>query len=129
MNVVEEFVSFCPFGEEACTIIDQSNGKKKDDGYKGVHVNIRPNNTMIPIEIQFWTRPHSLLNEYLHANIYKIDNTDLNQYALDVRGWLEAVPTIPESDGISVQSYVDFIYEMAFNSEYDGLEDEFEEDK
>jgi ppGpp synthetase/RelA/SpoT-type nucleotidyltranferase len=127
-KLAEEFVTHCPFGEDACLIIDQTIGKKRDDGYKGIHINIRPNNTVFPIEIQFWTRTHSLLNEYLHANIYKMDDIDLNQYALDLRNWLESVPQIPESDGIRVQSYVDFIYEKAFSIE-DGVltEDEFDD--
>jgi hypothetical protein len=118
-SIVEEFVSFCPFGDAVCTIIDQTDGKRNDDGYKGIHVNIRPNNLVIPIEIQFWTRTHALLNEYLHANIYKIDDESLNQYALDLRTWLESVPFLPESDGVAVQSYVDFIYDKAFSDEDD----------
>lgn len=118
-SIVDEFVSFCPFGESTCTIVDQSEGKRNDDGYKGIHVNIKPNNLVIPIEIQFWTRTQALLNEYLHANIYKIDDNSLNQYAKDLRDWLESVPSFPESDKIAIQSYVDFIYEKAFSDEDD----------
>ncbi|MED1489178.1 MULTISPECIES: hypothetical protein [Bacillus] len=117
-KIVEEFVSHCPFND-ACSIVDQTEGKKHDDGYTGIHVNIKPNNFVFPIEIQFWTRAQALLNEYLHANIYKIDNAELNQYAIDLRNWLEDVPRLPDNDGLQIQSYVDFIYEKAFADEDD----------
>lgn len=122
--IVNEFVAHCPLGE-VCNITDQSAGKKNDDGYKGIHVYIRPNNLLFPIEVQFWTRTHSLLNEYLHDNIYKIDNQVLNQYALDIRDWLETVPTLPKNDKIEIISYVDYIYEQAFSTKaYNELDDE-----
>ncbi|KIQ93188.1 hypothetical protein LH47_02736 [Anoxybacillus thermarum] len=117
-QIVHEFVTCCPYGQDACNIVDQTLGKTYDDGYKAIHVYIRLNNYVFPIEIQFWTRTHALLNEYLHEQIYKMDNDQLNQYALDLSKWLESVPIFPNSDEIAIKSYVDYIYEQAFSNKY-----------
>lgn len=108
-QVAKDFVNSCP-ERNICDIVDQLGGKKHDDGYKGIHINIRPHNQVFPIEIQLWTRTHALLNEYLHDTIYKIiEDESLAPYALELRNWLEKVPTLPEDSGI--MSYVDYIYE------------------
>ncbi|MEC2304043.1 MULTISPECIES: RelA/SpoT domain-containing protein [Heyndrickxia] len=116
-KIVEEFVS-CSSFRDHCNVVDQTDGKRIDDGYRGIHVNIYISKAY-PIEIQFWTRTHALLNEYLHANIYKIDNMVLNQYAVDLSNWFKEVPLFPESGGLEVQSYIDFIYEKVFYSDDD----------
>ncbi|OAO83146.1 hypothetical protein A0O32_0423 [Anoxybacillus flavithermus] len=58
------------------------------------------------------------MNEYLHEQIYKMDNDQLNQYALDLSKWLESVPRFPNSDEVAIKSYVDYIYEQAFSNKY-----------
>jgi hypothetical protein len=127
IKVAEEFVSRCPM-ENICSITDQTTGKKNDDGYKGIHVYIRPNNHVFPIEVQFWTRTHALLNQYLHDNIYKMEDETLNQYAIDLRQWLEGVPSFSPGDGLAIKSYVDYIYEQAFSTKVEAAEDiEFDE--
>jgi hypothetical protein len=112
--IAQEFIQSCP-NPSICSLADQTEGKKNDDGYKGIHIYIKPNNFVFPIEIQLWTRTHALLNEYLHDNIYKTDNhmldETLKEHALELRSWLENVPRLPSDFGIP--SYVDFLYERA----------------
>lgn len=111
-----------PITEGNCRVVDQTEGKRNDDGYKGIHVYSKFNNSTFPVEIQFWTRVHALLNEYLHDNIYKTGhaNGELDEHALELRDWLEAVPTLPNDFG--VQSYVDFLYERKNSREGDNNE-------
>lgn len=111
LNIAMELKDAYPITDGNCRVVDQTEGKKNDDGYKGIHVYSKYNNNTFPIEIQLWTRVHALLNEYLHDNIYKTGHTngELDEHALELRDWLEAVPTLPDDFGI--QSYVNFLYE------------------
>ena len=54
-------------------IADMSEGKAKDDGYRGVHVYFRKNSRCYPIEIQFNTLYDRQLNNWLHDYLYKKD--------------------------------------------------------
>jgi ppGpp synthetase/RelA/SpoT-type nucleotidyltranferase len=109
-----QFKAKCPTNTDICTISDLSEGKSNDDGYKAIHIYIRPNNKVFPIEIQLWTRTNALLNEYLHDNIYKIEDktVELDLYAVELRDWLESVPAFKDHN---LKSYVDFIYEKGFS--------------
>lgn len=107
-QIAEEFINRCPL-TNVCSLVDQREGKKNDDGYKGIHIYIRTDSNTFQIEVQFWTRTHCLLNEYLHDNIYKITEEDFTEYALDLRNWLESVPRLAQDSGI--MNYVDYVYE------------------
>lgn len=111
-EIAQEFCAYSSYEKEKYALNDYTEGKAYGDGYQGIHVNIRPDNSQIPVEMQFWTRGHALLNEYLHDNIYKIDDEELNAYAKELRDWLERVPFVDRN----VTSYVDYIYEKAFAS-------------
>ena len=52
-------------------VVDMSNGKKNDDGYRGVHVYFRMSNNHYPIEIQYNTYFDRQLNNWLHKYVYK----------------------------------------------------------
>ena len=52
-------------------VADMSNGKSKDDGYRGVHVYYQRSNRHYPIEIQFNTCSDRQLNDWLHEYFYK----------------------------------------------------------
>lgn len=54
-------------------IADMSEGKAKDDGYRGVHVYFQKNSRCYPIEIQFNTLYDRQLNNWLHDYLYKKD--------------------------------------------------------
>lgn len=114
LQAAQKFIDKCPSDNINCKLADQSDGKKNNDGYKGIHVYLRmKHNLSFPIEIQFWTREHALLNDYLHDDIYKgPDDEGLVQYAVSLREWLESVPKFPEDSGI--KSYVDYLYERAY---------------
>lgn len=56
---------------EELTIVDMSKGKRRDDGYRGVHVYFQIDNFHYPIEIQFNTLFDRQLNNWLHDYVYK----------------------------------------------------------
>ncbi len=134
-TMVDEFVSLCPFSEVIRQIVSQTIGKETDFGYISVYLHFRVNNQLFPMKISFYTRTNVLLNEYLQADLNKIEDLEFIRHALDLRNWLESVSQIPEGNRSRVQSYVDYIYEKDFPIEEENLvlsgEDEclFEEGK
>lgn len=58
-------------------VVDMSNGKANDDGYRGVHLYYQRDNYHYPIEIQFNTYFDRQINNWLHKFLYKkdIDNS------------------------------------------------------
>lgn len=54
-------------------IVDMSNGKAHDDGYRGVHLYYEIDNFHYPIEIQFNTLYDRQINNWLHDYLYKKD--------------------------------------------------------
>lgn len=52
-------------------IVDMSNGKTHDDGYRGIHVYFQKDNYHYPIEIQFNTYYDRQFNDWLHDKFYK----------------------------------------------------------
>lgn len=56
---------------EKLRIVDMSNGKANDDGYRGVHLYYQQDNFHYPIEVQFNTLYDRQLNNWLHAFLYK----------------------------------------------------------
>ena len=57
-------------------VVDRSEGKSEDDGYRGVHVYFQLDNRHYPIEIQFNTFFDRQLNNWLHDYLYKKDYPD-----------------------------------------------------
>nr|WP_314461535.1 hypothetical protein [uncultured Clostridium sp.] len=58
-------------------IVDMSEGKAIDDGYRGVHIYYQPNHYHYPIEIQANTYYDRQLNNWLHKYLYKREYSDL----------------------------------------------------
>lgn len=56
---------------DALRIVDMSQGKANDDGYRGVHVYYQLDNFHYPIEIQYNTYFDRQLNNWLHKYLYK----------------------------------------------------------
>ena len=56
---------------DALRIVNMSNGKANDDGYRGVHVYYQLDNFHYPIEIQYNTYFDRQLNNWLHKYLYK----------------------------------------------------------
>ena len=52
-------------------VVDMSQGKARDDGYRGVHLYYQPDNFHYPIELQFNTLYDRQLNNWLHDYLYK----------------------------------------------------------
>ena len=57
--------------EKNIRIVDMSNGKTNDDGYRGVHVYFQKDHHHYPIEIQFNTFYDRQFNDWLHDKFYK----------------------------------------------------------
>lgn len=51
--------------------VDMSNGKARDDGYRGVHIYYQPTHFFYPIEIQANTYYDRQMNNWLHKYLYK----------------------------------------------------------
>jgi hypothetical protein len=114
LTIVEQFQTTYPSNEINSRVVDMTDGKSENDGYKGIHVYIRKNNYVFPIEVQFWSRADALINDYLRENIYtKFDDPEVKTYSNQLRRWMEKVPK--PSDEYSIMSYVDYIYERAFH--------------
>lgn len=58
---------------EFLRMVDMSNGKANDDGYRGVHAYYQLDNFHYPIEIQFNTLVDRQINNWLHDYLYKKD--------------------------------------------------------
>lgn len=77
-NDILGFRAFCDdyndvlaLNSEEFRIVDMSQGKRHDDGYRGVHLYYQKDNFHYPIEIQFNTFYDRQLNNWLHDYLYK----------------------------------------------------------
>lgn len=52
-------------------IVDMSDGKSNDDGYRGVHIYYQPTHFHYPIEIQANSYYDRQMNNWLHKYVYK----------------------------------------------------------
>lgn len=82
-NDILGFRAFCDSYDSILTLnkgsfrsADMSEGKAKDDGYRGVHVYFPKNSRCYPIEIQFNTLYDRQLNNWLHDYLYKKNYPD-----------------------------------------------------
>lgn len=57
-------------------LVDMSQGKRNDDGYRGVHLYFQKDNFHYPIEVQFNTLYDRQLNNWLHDYLYKKNYPD-----------------------------------------------------
>lgn len=106
--IADGFIESCPLKNIARHL------EYHKDGYQGIHIYIRKNTNVLPIEVQLWTRRDALLNRYLRDTIYtQMNDEQLIQYARQLRDWLEEIPILDRDYGI--QSYIDYIYEKAFD--------------
>lgn len=62
--------------EDKIRVVDMSNGKNHDDGYRGVHVYYQKDNYHYPIEIQFNTYYDRQFNDWMHDKFYKREYDD-----------------------------------------------------
>lgn len=107
--IAEKFIETCPLQDNIARQLEHNR-----DGYQGIHIYIRNGTKVFPIEVQLWTRRDALLNRYLRDTIYtRVEDQPIIQHARDLREWLEVIPMLDRDFGI--QSYVDYMYEKAFN--------------
>lgn len=53
-------------------VVDMRNGKRIDDGYRGVHLYYQRDNYSYIIEVQLWSDRDRVFNDWSHANGYKV---------------------------------------------------------
>ena len=58
-------------GEEY-RLVDMTEGKATDDGYRGLHIYYQPDHQHYPVELQIMTERDRVFNMWLHENTYKI---------------------------------------------------------
>lgn len=60
-------------------VVDLRNGKRMDDGYRGVHLYYQRDNLSYPIEIQLWCGQDYDFNVWSHKHTYKYRGAQLGQ--------------------------------------------------
>ena len=59
------------YNQGSYRVVDMSQGKSIDDGYRGVHIYYKKSAKHYPIEIQVNTERDRLFNDWLHTYVYK----------------------------------------------------------
>lgn len=70
-DLCDDYQEILSVNDKRVRVVDLSQGKKDDDGYRGVHLTYRRGTKFYPIELQFNTFYDRQLNNYLHDYIYK----------------------------------------------------------
>ena len=77
-NDILGFRAFCDgydklrnYESDVFRIVDMSDGKARDDGYRGVHLYYQVDNNHYPIELQYNTYYDRQLLNWLHKYVYK----------------------------------------------------------
>lgn len=65
-------------------VVDMTNGKVVDDGYRAVHLYYKKDNYHYPIEVQLWSKGDCVFNNWTHTLGYKILDSEVlsNLYKL-----------------------------------------------
>lgn len=58
-------------------VVDLRHGKKKDDGYRAIHLYYSRDNLHYPIEIQIWSSEDYGFNELAHIYLYKYKRDEI----------------------------------------------------
>lgn len=58
-------------------VVDMSNGKANDDGYRGVHLYYKRDNYSYIIEIQLWSNRDKEFNTWMHKHGYKTVSSEI----------------------------------------------------
>lgn len=70
-RVIGDYSQFRDIALEGLRIIDMTNGKAKDDEYRGIHLYYQISSLHYPIEIQVNSNKDREFNNWLHMYIYK----------------------------------------------------------
>lgn len=62
---------------ENIKIVDMRNGKRKDDGYRAIHLYYQLDRKHYPTEIQLVTKRDQTFNEWLHKYVYKYKSSEI----------------------------------------------------
>lgn len=72
--IVDEYPESYP---DYFRVVDMSEGKADDDGYRGVHLYYKRDNYSYTIEIQLWSKEHQEFNTWMHRKGYKTATTEI----------------------------------------------------
>lgn len=86
-------------------VVDMSNGKTNDDGYRGVHLYYKRDNYSYIIEIQLWSSKDKEFNTWMHRHGYKTTSSEILRLLKS------------EYDNGLLKSYEDYIRRL---NEYNG---------
>ncbi len=76
-----DIVNKIDFPESQVRIVDLTQGKSKDDGYRAIHVYYQKDHNHYPIEIQFMTPSDRQFNSWLHIYLYKyVDDVSVGRH-------------------------------------------------
>ncbi len=71
--------------ESQVRMVDLTQGKSQDDGYRAVHVYFQKDHHHYPIEIQFMTPSDRQFNSWLHIYLYKyVDDVSIGKQLRDM---------------------------------------------
>ena len=73
--IVDEYPETYP---DYFRVVDMSEGKADNDGYRGVHLYYKRDNYSYTIEIQLWSKEHQEFNTWMHRKGYKTVDDILN---------------------------------------------------
>lgn len=77
-SMVDSYEDILEVDEACLKVVDMSQGKSVDDGYRGVHVYFTRKPGYYPVEIQYNTYYDRQINNWLHKYVYKrFDNPDI----------------------------------------------------
>lgn len=77
-SMVDSYEDILEVDEACLKVVDMSQGKCVDDGYRGVHVYFTRKPGYYPVEIQYNTYYDRQINNWLHKYVYKrFDNPDI----------------------------------------------------
>lgn len=77
-SMVDSYEDILEVDEACLKVVDMSQGKSVDDGYRGVHVYFTHKPGYYPVEIQYNTYYDRQINNWLHKYVYKrFDNPDI----------------------------------------------------
>lgn len=77
MLIVDNYNDFKEFVRDNTKLIDMSNGKRVDDGYRAIHLYYQTDRKHYPIEIQLVTQRDRIFNEWLHIFVYKYKDREI----------------------------------------------------
>ena len=76
-DCVLNYSTVCEVSDKDIRLVNMSQGKRTNDGYRGVHGYYQASSRHYPIEIQFFTEKDLWFNNLLHTYVYKCRSVEV----------------------------------------------------